>query len=160
MGGLIANGGPVPNTTAPIDGDPIANDGFWPDVDLAALRGSTRLTGNVTPDRLRACTIDAMLDVNRQLATYRATQIAAGWSTAADIGETIAGASALVHRYQRAIASTVQADLAERYRDWDTTRAGDHRADAESVAADDFRRNAQWAIADILGQSRNVIELI
>jgi hypothetical protein len=160
MGGLIANGGATPSTTAPSDGDPIANDGFWPDIDLADLRASTRLTGNVTPARLRGCTIDAMLSVNDQLATYRATQIGLGWDSAADIGETVAGATALVHRYHRAIASTVQADLAERYRDWDTTRAGDHRADAESVAADDFRRNAQWAIAAILGRARNVIELI
>lgn len=160
MGGLIANGGVTPTTTGPVDGDPIGNDGFWPDVDLVDLRASTRLTGNVTPARLRASAIAAMLSINRQLVVYRAAQLAAGWTTAADIGETVAGASALVHHYRRAIASTVQADLAERYRDWDNTRAGDNRADDESIAADDFRRNAQWAIADILGRPRNVIELL
>jgi len=157
MGSPIANGGTV---ATPSNEGTIANDGFWPDVDLTVLRASTRLTGNVTAERLRASAIEAMLDVNTQLATYKATRIGEGWENAADIGETIAGASALVHRYLRAVASTVQADIAEKYRDWDNTRAGDYRGQGESDAADDFRRNARWAVADILGRPRNVVELL
>lgn len=159
MGGLIANGGTLATTPAD-DGPPIANDGFWPDLNLAELRAATRLTGNVTAARLRAAAIEAVLDVNGQLATFRAAMIGAGWTSAADIGETVAGASQLVHRYLRAVASTVQADLAEKYRDWDNTRPGDYRADGESCAADDFRRNARWAVADILGRPRIVVALI
>lgn len=158
MGSVIANGGTVspPSTSDGV----IANDGFWPDVDLAMLRASTRLTGNVTAERLRASTIEAILDVNTQLATYKAARIGEGWDSAADVGDTLAGASTLVHRYLRAVASTVQADIAEKYRDWDNTRAGDYRAQAETDAADDFRRNARWAVADILGRPRNVVELL
>jgi hypothetical protein len=158
MGSLIANGGTVATTHQ--DEGVIANDGFWPDVALAALRASTRLNGNVTAERLRASTIEAILDINTQLAPYKAARIGEGWTSAADVGETIAGASALVHRYLRAVASTVQADIAEKYRDWDNTRAGDYRAQAETDAADDFRRNARWAVADILGRPRNVVELL
>jgi len=160
MGALIANGGTAATIGTPDDGAPLANDGFWPDIALDALRAATRLTGNVTPARLRAATIEAMLDVNAQLAIAKARWVGQGWTSAADVGDTVAGASAIVHRYLRAIASTVQADLAEKYRDWDTTRAGDYRADVESIAADDFRRNAQWAIADLLGRPRNVVALI
>ena len=158
MGSVIANGGTVspPSTSDGV----IANDGFWPDVDLAMLRASTRLTGNVTAERLRASTIEAILDVNTQLATYKAARIGEGWDSAADVGDTLAGASALVHRYLRAVDSTVQADIAEKYRDWDNTRAGDYRAQGEADSADDFRRNARWAVADILGRPRNVVELL
>jgi len=158
MGSPIANGGIVAPGSKP-EGT-IANDGFWPDVDLVRLRASTRLTGNVTAERLRTSTIEAMLDVNTQLATFKATRVGEGWESAADIGETIAGASALVHRYLRAVASTVQADIAEKYRDWDNTRAGDYRGQGEDDCADDFRRNARWAVADILGRPRNVVELL
>jgi hypothetical protein len=157
MGSPIANGGAVATTTN--DGI-IANDGFWPNVDLSTLRAATRLTGNVTAERLRASTIEAMLDVNAQLATFKAARIGEGWDSAADIGETVAGSTALVHRYLRAVASTVQADIAEKYRDWDNTRAGDYRGQGEADSADDFRRNARWAVADILGRPRNVIELL
>lgn len=159
MGGLIANGGAAATPPAD-DGVPITNDGFWPDIDLNELRASTRLTGNITASRLRSSAIEAVIDINGQLKSYRAQKIGAGWDSAKDIGETVAGASQLVHRYLRAVASTVQADLAEKARDWDNTRPGDYRAECERNAADDFRRNARWAVADILGQPRNVIELI
>lgn len=158
MGSPIANGGTV--ATATTNEGVITNDGFWPDLNLSVLRASTRLTGNVTAERLHASAIEAILDVNTQLATYKAARIGEGWESAADVGETIAGASALVHRYLRAVASTVQADIAEKYRDWDNTRAGDYRGQGESEAADDFRRNARWAVADILGRPRNVVELL
>jgi hypothetical protein len=159
MGSLIANAGATATPTA-TGSSVIKNDGFWPDVDLAQLRASTRLTGNVTDERLRGSAIEAMLDVNDQLASYKAQQIGAGWDSAEDIGETVAGSSAIVHRYLRAVASTVQADMAEKYRDWDNTRAGDYRGDGEASSADDFRRNARWAVADILGRPRNVVELL
>jgi len=158
MGSPIANGGTV--ATSPSHEGTITNDGFWPNVDLSTLRASTRLTGNVTAERLRASAIEAILDVNSQLAIFKAARIGEGWESATDVGETIAGASALVHRYLRAVASTVQADIAEKYRDWDNTRAGDYRGQGESDSADDFRRNARWAVADILGRSRNVVELL
>ena len=158
MGSPIANGGTL--ATPPTTEGTITNDGFWPDVDLSTLRASTRLTGNVTVERLRASAIEAILDINNQLATYKAARIGEGWENAADVGETIAGASALVHRYLRAVASTVQADIAEKYRDWDNTRAGDYRGQSESDSADDFRRNARWAVADMLGRPRNVVELL
>ena len=158
MGSPIANGGTA--ATPPAVEGTITNDGFWPDVDLSTLRASTRLTGNITAERLRASAIEAILDVNHQLATYKGVRIGEGWESAADIGETVAGASALVHRYLRAVASTVQADIAEKYRDWDNTRAGDYRGQGESDCADDFRRNARWAVTDILGRPRNVVELL
>ena len=104
--------------------------------------------------------IEAMIDVNDQLKVWKAQQVSQGWTSAEDIGETVAGKSAIVHRYFRAIASTVQADVAEKYRDWDNTRAGDYRGQGEDEAADDFRRNARWAVSDILGKPRNVVELL
>lgn len=159
MGTLTGNGGAAASPPTD-DGAPIRNDGFWPDIDLGALRASTRLTGNVTAARLRTSAIAAVLFVNAQLAAFRARTHAEGWDTAADVDETLDGKSVLVQRYLRAVACSVQADLAEHYRDWDTTRAGDHRAESETAAADEFRRNAQWALADILGRSRSVVELI
>ncbi|WP_199098955.1 head completion/stabilization protein [Dyella sp. ASV21] len=158
MGSLIANQGQT--TTPPAQDGKVTNDGFWPDVDLSILRAATRLSGNVTAERLYSATVDAVLTVNDQLRTYRAAQIGQGWEKAEDIGETVAGASALVHRYLRAVYSSVQADMAERYRDWDSTRAGDYRGQGESDVADDFRRNAHWAVSDILGRPRNTVELL
>jgi hypothetical protein len=159
MGTLTANGG-APATPPTDDGPPLKNDGFWPDVDLQELRATTRLTGNVTAPRLRAAAIAAVLFVNEQLAVFRAARRAEGWDSAEDMDDTIDGRSKLVQQYLRAVACTVQADLAEHYRDWDNTRAGDYRGLGEQDAAAEFRRNAQWALADILGRPRSVVELI
>lgn len=162
MGALIANGGTVRPTTAP-PATPIVvgNDGFWPALDLDKLREETRLTGNVTDDRLKASAIDAMVWANDKLKAFKARQVAVGWDTAEDIeGPKIDGVSVLVHRYRRAVISAIQADIAEKYRDWDTSRAGDYRAQFEATAAEDFRRNANWAVAGILERGRTVVELI
>lgn len=159
MGGLVANGGARIGGESPVVAV-ITNDGFWPDIDLGDLRSSTRLTGNVTDERLKASAIEAMLDINGKLAVFRAGKIGEGWDSAQDVGESIAGATQIVHRYRRAVYSTVQADMAEKSRNWDNTRAGDMRAETEDNSADDFRRNAEWAVADILGRPRNVIELL
>jgi Phage head completion protein (GPL). len=159
MSSLVANGGPAP-ATSPVAEPPVTNNGFWPDIDVAALRAASRLTGNVTPDRLRTAVTDAVMDANRRLADYKARMVAQGWDSAADIGETIGGKSEIVTLYQRAVANLVQAAFADGYRDWDTTRAGDYRADFEGVAADDFRRNAAWAISDIQGLGRTTVELL
>jgi hypothetical protein len=159
MPSLVANGGPSPSTVHAAE-PPVTNNGFWPDIDVAKLRASTRLTGNVTPERLRTAVRDAVMDANRRLADYRARMLAEGWEKADDIGETIDGASQIVHLYERAVANLVQAAFADGYRDWDNTRAGDYRADFEAVAADDFRRNASWAISDIQGMGRSTVELL
>jgi len=160
MSTLVANGGAPAAAANPPPEAPIANDGFWPDIDVAKLRASTRLTGNVTPERLRKEVIDAVLSVNGELAIYKAKMVGEGWSSADDIGESIDGSRELVHRYLRAVSCRVQAAFADGYRDWDNTRAGDYRADFESIAADDFRRNARWAISDILGIGRSTVDLL
>ena len=159
MGTPIANGG-APATPPADDHETIANDGFWPDVDLKTLRAATRLTGNVTVERLRASVIAAMLDINHQLATYRARQIGQGWDSAADIGDTLGGHSSTVQHYLRAVACTVQADFAESYRDWDSTSEASLRGRIEASTADDLRRTAQWAVSAILGRARSSVELI
>jgi hypothetical protein len=161
MSSLTANGGTASTpATVPSPAVTIDNDGFWPAIVLPDLRASSRLSGNVTDERLRACVIEAMIWANDKLAGYKAKQVAAGWASAEDIGETVGGASILVQRYRRAVYCTVQADVADNYRQWDTTRAGDYRADFEDSAARDWRRDATFAIADILKRGRTVVELI
>lgn len=65
-----------------------------------------------------------------------------------------------VHRYGRAIGCSAKAVLLERYRDYDTTAAGNKKSDQLDSPVDDLRRDARWAISGILGISRNTVELI
>ncbi|WP_331458332.1 head completion/stabilization protein, partial [Burkholderia sp. MSMB1498] len=83
MNSFVATAAPAVAAT-PIDGA-LTNDGFFPDIDLSALRDAMRLDGTVARERLRHAARDAMLTVNDELAAWRARQRAAGAATLADV---------------------------------------------------------------------------
>lgn len=152
--------GPPPTPTA-AEETAIENDGWFPAIDLAHLRSTVRLDGTVTPDRLAHAAINAVLSINAELAVYKAAQQAAGHLTLAEVpAPKIAGESSQLQRYRRAIYASVQADLVERYRDFDTTGAGDKAAEKLELRIDDLRRDLRWAIADLVGRRRTTVELI
>lgn len=153
MSGFVAGGTAAAFT--------IANDGFWPDIDAIALRDSLRLADAVSDARLEVATVNAILSVNRELADYRVALQASGYATADQVpGEQVAGQSALVHRYRRAVYCTAGAELTERYRGYDATATGNQRADELTPSIDEYRRDARWAISDILGRTHATVELI
>lgn len=159
MNSFVATAAPAVAAT-PIDGT-LTNDGFFPDIDLSALRDAMRLDGTVALERLRHAARDAILTVNDELAAWRARQRAAGAATLADVpAPRIDGESALVARYWRAVYHLTHADVTEKYRGYDTTKSGGQVAADLAATVDDSRRAARWAISDILGIARSTVELI
>ena len=158
MSGFVATA-PVPPADASIDA--IANDGWFPTLSIAATRNAVRLDGTVTAERLRAALVNAMMDVNRQLRSFKAERAALGQASleAAGAGELVDGKPRLVLLYLRAVMCSAKADLNERYRDFDADAANPRLKDGEP-STDEQRRNAQWAVRDILGQSHVFVELI
>ena len=140
--------------------EPIENNGFWPEIDPSEFREEERVH-NVTPKRIKQALRAAIADVNRQLASYQAEQQASG---RADIGEVpiepwqTPGDLQLL--YLRAVYAQAQADLLERYRDASATGKGDERGEAKDAAADDYRADARWAIAELVGRTHTTVELI
>ena len=150
-----------PPTPTAADEATLANDGWFPYIDLAKLRATARLDGTVTPDRLRHSAVQGVLSVNRELGRYKDAQRAQGREKLEDVpAPKVDGKSAQVVLYLRAVYCSVQADLVERYRDYDTTGAGDKAADKLELRADDLRRDVRWAISDFLGIRRTTVELI
>lgn len=140
--------------------DVIINNGFWPDIDPNDFREEERVH-NVTPTRLRHSLRAAVADVNRQLANYQHAHQQAGrmacdaippepWHSPGDIQLL----------YLRAVYAQAQADLLERYRDASATGKGDERGEAKDLAADDYRADARWAIAELVGRRHTTVELI
>ena len=145
----------------PPGGAPIINDGFFPDIDVDQAYAAMRLDGTVTPQRLRASLVEAVLSVNAELEAWKAAQMSFGRNTLATVpAPTIDGQNAHLHRYQRAVHCLAAAWLIERYRTIDATAAGDRKADAENLGVDDLRRDARWAISDLMGVGRTTVELI
>jgi len=139
----------------------ISNTPFFPAINLADTQKTQRLDGTVSPERLRAAVIEAMASVNTELSVWADQHKSQGRATLAQVpADMIDGESVLLHRYRRAVSCWANANLVERYRSFDSTRDGHSEADKLEPTADDLRRDARWAISDMLHQSRTVIELI
>jgi hypothetical protein len=139
----------------------IVSSAFWPPIDPAQIREAQRIDSTITPERLRAALIEAIAGVNVELAAWRILRQAEGTVSLAEVAaDEIDDESIHVHRYRRAVGCIAKANLLERYRDFDATARGDRKADALESPIDDLRRDARWAIADILGTGRSVVELI
>lgn len=149
---------PTPGTAAE---PPIANDGWWPNIDLAKLRAACRLDGTVTTDKLRTAAIGAVLHVNDQLAAWVQAQKDAGFAALADVpGPSLDGQPRTVLCYLRAVYAGTQCELLERYRDYDASAKGDKQAEAMAPRIDETRRDMRWAINDLQGKPRSTVELI
>lgn len=152
---LIAAGGTTEETAV------VPNAPFFPDIRLAEFRDAMRLESTVTDERgLHALEV-AVFDVNSQLSGWSQKLIADG---IAELEQAPAPpwypVGAFNRLYLRAVWSVAKANLVERYRDYDSTNSGHGKADALDPVADDYRRDASWAIADITGTRRTVVELI
>ncbi|HHQ6599943.1 TPA: head completion/stabilization protein [Serratia fonticola] len=154
-----------PASETPTDTDTvITNAAFWLDISLGDLRKVMRLDGQVTTERLRHAAIEAMTNVNNELAEWRVKQQAAGFEALKDVpvsdDEQIDGESVLTQRYRRAVYCHTKANLVERRRDVDTTGDGDNLAEKLSTTITDLWRDARWAIQDIQGNQRGIAELV
>jgi hypothetical protein len=139
----------------------VRNDGWFPDIDLRALRAAMRLDGTVTHERLREAVVNAMASVNAELGAWQARQVAAGHADLASMpAPAVDGESVQLARYRRAVYHLAHADLTERYRDFDTTPSGERRAMDLDATIADARRNARWALSDLRALPRTTVELI
>lgn len=139
----------------------LINDGFFPDIDLADIRETVRVTTSITGPRLRQAAIGAVLSVGIDLAGFKAQAMADGFTSLADVpADQIDGKSVQVMRYARAVALLAKAELIERHRDFDTTAAGGNQADELTPSIGDLRRDAMHAVRDILGITRTTVDLI
>ena len=151
----------APASSTPPDSATVANDGFFPDIDLNHMRAAVRLDGTVTNERLRDATVAAVLLVNDELAAWKASAIAAGREKLVDVpAPEVGGETINLVRYRTAVYRYARADLVERYRDFDATKSGVDQAEKLECSADDDRRAAKWSIRDLLGRPRSTVELI
>ncbi|MEY0268889.1 head completion/stabilization protein [Morganella morganii] len=147
--------------TTDIPDETLNSGDFFPDISLRHYQQSMLTDGKVTTERLRHALVNAMIEVNRELADWKRSQMTAGFASMAVIpADHIGNESELVLLYRRAVYSHAKANLTERYRDTDTTGSGEKKAVALGETVDDLWRDVQWAIQRIKGESHNICELI
>lgn len=154
MSGFVANSPAVAE-------DDITNIDFYPSISLVDCRAAIRLDQTVTTERLQHALINAMQAVNADLSGWKAEQESAGYTSLAAVpADTIGGISSKINLYHRAVYSHAKAELAERYRDYDSTLTGAQRADDMNDSIDDYRRASIIAIRALMDRPRSTVELI
>lgn len=136
----------------------IQNDEFFPNIVIADFRNASRLDGTVTIDRLKEALFEAIASVNDELKHFKQS---ATHATLAEMPSlTVGNQSVLVYRYKRAVYCLAQANLYERYASYDTTNDGEKKMELLQESIEQIRRDARFAINDIIGRPRITTELI
>lgn len=172
MSGLISS---PPAPVSP-EGSIVGADGWFPDVDVSAIRAAIRMgEGVVTHDRLVAAIEGAILTALRALADWRALHASAGVAELADVPDDdpilerpimINGRPRAVLIWERIIRFYAAAEVADLHRDLTATNEAAVRNEEERLTADDYRRLAYAAVADMrsIGATapvqRNQVDLI
>lgn len=125
---------------------------WWPDIDLKDARAVLRLAGTITNVRLLESLQNAVYSINDELSDWAILQ--------RDLEPVDLEDERLVALYRRAVYLSAKAELTERYRDFDTTAAGERRAESLDDAIDEARRIVRWAVSDIVGKPRLTVEAL
>lgn len=137
----------------------IKNSAFFPDISLTAFRNQMRLDGTVTDDRLKESVIEAMIAVNEELQEWQASHTE--YHQLEDLpAMEVHGESVLIYRYKRAVFCLALANLYERYLAYDSSKEGEKKSDLLKGSVDELRRDARFAINDLLKRHRVDAELI
>lgn len=139
-----------------------SSDGWFPAVNLRAVRSGRSFDGTVTTERLSRAVKYAIAQTNRQLNAWKEAKIAAiGASNMAAVpAPYVDNRSSALDAYQRAVESFAEADILESMRGYDLTAEGVRRAEMLSARIGEARRNAYWAINDILGETHTISGLV
>lgn len=152
----------TPQTTQQAEHTEIALDPFFPRIDLNQMRQAMRIDNTVTSVRLYEVALEAVIHVNRQLDLTKQRALTIGCDTLAQTNpaQQINGETLPEIRYRHAVYNYAKANLSEMYADFDATGKTASRAESKQQNADDYRREAHAAVADILGNQRTDVELI
>lgn len=146
MTGLVA----PPPAADPVSAS-VEADGWYPPVSLQSVRDVIRLgEGVVTTARLRAALEGAIFSAMRPLTAWKLEQVASGRTMLSDLtDEQLAGRNLAELLWDRAVRYYAAAELADLHRDVSATDQGLDRAAEKTQTADDYRRLAYAAIADL-----------
>jgi hypothetical protein len=158
MTGLVS----VPAAPHSPAGSLVEADGWFPSIDVNAMRDAMRLRGEVPHSRLVEAIRGGMLTVMAQTDDWASNWRKNGASSLAQVkpDKTLDDQHLLTMLYIRAVRFYAAAELADLARDSSATREEVDRIEEESLVAPDLRAHALAAVRDMLGVTRVAVELI
>jgi hypothetical protein len=142
----------------------VANDGWFPDMDLAELQTAYRAPADISPEALTRHLALAMAWANAQLAEWRAAREAEGRSSLAGVpASTLGGVSELATLYAHAVCCRAKSRLIWQSRP--LSRSGSAKntlddADDTGATAGVWMQYAEAALAALQGKETSAVRLI
>lgn len=154
----IRNGTPfVGQSTVDDEQVVLTNDGFFPDVSLTEFRARRMIDDTHATERLVDALQAAMMQVNAELSSFAEKYMAVGFKSLAQIPAPKLGSSnTKILAYLRAVFSTAQAMLNQRY--WAVSDTVGKKLDAAALAesADEYQRERWEALQLLRGEPRTL----
>lgn len=146
MAGLTA-----PPDNAPLNGQIIDADGWFPGIDTAHVRKAVRIgEGTVTQERLAEAVVAGMLAGLKELSVWRSARAIEGIPNLEDVSPAqLAGQNHAVLLWRRIVTFYAAAELIDGHVDVTATDEALDRADEKRLTADNYRRKAYEAVADL-----------
>lgn len=150
-----------PAPASPVDSK-VTVDGWFPDIDVTAVRKTVRMGENIVPhERLVAAIEGAIITALRNLAAWRAMHAAAGIADLGAVSDTvdvagvpqpvlINGRARTLVLWERIIRHYTAAPIADEYRDLLATDQQVQRSEEQRITGDQHRRMGHNAVADLL----------
>lgn len=153
---------PMPPAPQSPDASVVKADGWFPEIDVNAVRAAMRLRGEVPHARLVEALRGGIVTVTVQLQDWKAEWVAAGNASLATVkpADKIDEQHRLTFLFARAVRFYAAAELAELARDSSATNDEVDRIEEESLVGPDMKAIALQAVRDILGTTRIAVELI
>ncbi len=153
---------PMPPAPQSPDASVVKADGWFPEIDVNAMRSAMRLRGEVPHGRLVEAIRGGILTATIDLAQWKAAWVEQGKVSLAGVkpDDKIDDEHRLTMLFTRAVRFYAAAELADLARDSSATQDEVDRIEEESLVAPDMKRTALQAIRDILGVGRCDVELI
>jgi len=150
------------NSSATYQDTVIENDGFWPDINAGDFERRRGIPAAQDSERIAIALVNAIAEVNHQLATLKAGYILQAHAMAADIAASpsINGKNRVIIQYESAISARAKADLLPDFATVHQRKEGDHLADRSEEIKNEFLAESERIIRNMCGLNRSTVSLL
>jgi len=147
MNGLVSSPAPLPDPANAV----VVADGWFPPIALADVRDKIRIAGaSISNPMLVEAIEGGMLHAFRELADWRTLRVLSGALVLERVTtDTLNGRNRAVVLWERIVRYFAAAELFGENREISATDKGLDRALEKENSADEYRRNALAAVADL-----------
>lgn len=139
--------------------NPIINDGFWPDINLADFQKQRQVPPDLNNELLTDALLASVAEINLSLESLKKQLMSKGYNTASDVpGAKANEQNALCAQYKKALYARAKADLIGEYTSIVSRAANSKQENPETKS--NLLAEAAFVIRNMKGLKRVTVAMI